>query len=195
MAHTPTDDELLVSLNDVHHPILGVKKLVTMIQEEKPDWNVNTKRVRTALGLLRGDEAAATAAVAAANQSLGKPGGAAQASRTPADTGAADLAEAKQEQEKSKADRVAAAQKAKVDAAAQKAKADAAAQTAKADAAAQKAKADAAARKAKADTTAGQAKENAAAAQKARAEKQDAQKQAHKVSRVPSLRLPRSARV
>ena len=177
MAHTPTDDELLVSLNDVHHPILGVKKLVTMIQEEKPDWNVNTKRVRTALGLLRGDEAAATAAVAAANQSLGKPGGAAQASRTPADTGAADLAEAKQEQEKSKADRVAAAQKAK------------------ADAAAQKAKADAAARKAKADTTAGQAKENAAAAQKARAEKQDAQKQAHKVSRVPSLRLPRSARV
>ena len=186
MAHTPTDDELLVSLNDVHHPILGVKKLVTMIQEEKPDWNVNTKRVRTALGLLRGDEAAATAAVAAANQSLGKPGGAAQASRTPADTGAADLAEAKQEQEKSKADRVAAAQKAKVDAAAQKAKADAAAQTAKADAAAQKAKAD---------TTAGQAKENAAAAQKARAEKQDAQKQAHKVSRVPSLRLPRSARV
>lgn len=69
-AHTPTDDELLVALDDVHHPLLGFHKIVALVKEAKPGWALDDVRVHAALGVIRGDGAAARAAVAKSRRSL-----------------------------------------------------------------------------------------------------------------------------
>eukprot|EP01043_Picozoa_sp_COSAG02_P093738 COSAG02_NODE_30229_length_555_cov_0.774123_1_plen_129_part_10 len=74
MAHIPTDDELLVKLDEVHHPVLSFTKVSSMLADAEPGWTVDAPRLQSALGLLRGNEAAAHAAVAKAKLSLGTGG-------------------------------------------------------------------------------------------------------------------------
>ena len=72
MADSPTDDELLVALAAVHHPVLSFKKVMALLANEKPQWAIDDTHVRKMLGVLRGDEAAAQAAVEKARRSLDK---------------------------------------------------------------------------------------------------------------------------
>lgn len=64
-----TDDEFLIALDDLHAPEAGLKKLVTALKTGHPAWKsaINTKVVREALNIIRGDDGAAAVAAARAN--------------------------------------------------------------------------------------------------------------------------------
>ena len=56
-----TADEFLVALDDLHEPELGIKKMKMALQTAHPHWKpgINTKNLREALAVLRGDGGAA----------------------------------------------------------------------------------------------------------------------------------------